>query len=51
MDKEKLTEWVNNFKIPDMPDIESREVLEIGRIGVEYIELTLHGMLKEIEKL
>ncbi|NQU04258.1 MAG: hypothetical protein HQ589_08935 [Syntrophaceae bacterium] len=50
-DKEKLTEWVNNFEIPDMPDIESREVLEIGRIGVEYIELTLHGMLKEIEEL
>ena len=51
MDKEKLTEWVNNFEIPDMPEFESPEVLEIGRVGVAYIELTLNGMLKEIEKL
>lgn len=50
-DKEKLTEWVHALKIPDMPDFKSPEVLEIGRVGVAYIELTLHGMLKEVEEL
>lgn len=50
-DKELLTEWIHNFKIPNMPEIKKIEIKEIGRIGVEYIELTLNGMLKELDNI
>jgi len=50
-DKEKLIDWINNFTIPPAPKFDHFETKETHRIGVEYIDLILHGMLREIDKL
>jgi len=49
--KEQLTNWINGYGTNPIPDLESRELDNILKTGLERIEKTLQWMLKEIEAL
>jgi len=50
-DKEKLIDWIKGYGTNPIPEIENKEVAEILRVGLEYINKTLNDMLIQVEEL
>ena len=50
-DKEKLIDWIKGYGTNPIPEIETPEVAEILKVGLEYIQETLHRMLRQVEEL
>jgi len=50
-DKEKLIDWIRGYGTNPIPEIETPEVAEILKVGLEYIQETLHRMLRQVEEL
>ena len=50
-DKEKLIDWIRGYGTNPIPEIETQEVAEILRTGLEHIQETLHKMLRQVEEL